>query len=443
MKTKRFSGARVTVVGLGLHGGGVETVRYLHRHGASVTVTDLRTEKVLRPSLELIHHIPEKIVLGRHDPEDFEKSDFVVKNPAVPRHAPILEHAREIRSDISLFFEQWNGPCIAVTGSKGKSTVSSMIHHALLKTDPRARLGGNITVSPLRFVDEITSDTPVILELSSFQLGDLNMVAASGAPVHFTPGVSVITNIFKDHQDYYQGSMEAYVRDKERIFETMHPDGTLVLGSDDSWAKRFERNATVRTIRSSKHGIPATPPESRTPLEINRSIAHAALSAFGVDAVRTAEALSDFRGIEHRFETVFDDGSLRIINDSAATVPDAALAAVQAAGTHTILIAGGTDKRLDVSPFGLAASAAQHLVLLEGSATRRIQALLDGLSVRYEGPCESLSIAFERAVELCRESDARTILFSPGCASFELFTNEFDRGRQFKKLVESFQDDLH
>lgn len=443
MKTKRFSGARVTVVGLGLHGGGVEAVRYLHRHGARVTVTDLRTEDVLRPSLELIGDIPDKIVLGRHDPEDVATSDFVVKNPAVPRHAPILQNAREIRNDISLFFEQWSGPCIAVTGSKGKSTVSSMIHHSLLQFDPRARLGGNITVSPLRFVDEITPDTPVVLELSSFQLGDLNMVAASGAPVHFAPHVSVITNIFKDHQDYYQGSMENYVRDKERIFETMPSGGTLVLGSDDSWAERFERNAPVSTIRSSRQDAHVPPPGSRTPFEMNRSIALAALSAFGLDARRVADALSDFRGIEHRFETVFDDGNLTIINDSASTVPDAALAAVQAAGTRTILIAGGTDKRLDVSPFGLAASAAQHLVLLEGSATRRIQALLDGLSVRYEGPYRSLSIAFERAVELCRESDARTILFSPGCASFELFANEFDRGRQFKKLVESIQDDLH
>ncbi|MFP4509047.1 MAG: UDP-N-acetylmuramoyl-L-alanine--D-glutamate ligase [Spirochaetota bacterium] len=440
---KRFSGARVTVLGLGLHGGGVETVRYLHRHGATVTVTDLRSEAELRPSLDLIGNIAEKIVLGRHDPVDFTNSDFVVKNPAVPRHAPILGHAREIRSDISLFFERWSGPCIAVTGSKGKSTVSSMIHHALLSFDSRSRLGGNITVSPLSFVDEISPDTPVVLELSSFQLGDLNLVASSGAPVKFAPHVSVITNIFKDHQDYYQGNMEDYVRDKERIFETMPSDGTLVLGSDDSWADRFERSATVPTLRASKQVVQGTPLATGTPLEINRGIALTALTAFGVDPLRAEQALSDFRGIEHRFETVYDNGSLIVINDSASTVPEAALAAVRAAGNRTVLITGGTDKRLDIAPFRLVAASVDHFVLLEGSATRRIQALLDSMSVPYAGPYRNLSHAFRRALELCRESDSRCILFSPGCASFELFANEFDRGRQFKKLVESFQNDLH
>lgn len=442
LSTQRFDGARVTVLGLGLHGGGIETVRYLHRHGARITVTDLRSEDVLRPSLDAIAGLAEQIVLGRHDESDIAASDFVVKNPAVPRSAPILRHANQIRTDISLFFEHWNGPCIAVTGSKGKSSVSSMIHYALCNFDARARLGGNITLSPLSFADEITEDTPVVLELSSFQLGDLNLVATTGAPVRFSPHIAVITNIFKDHQDYYLGSMDAYVSDKERIFETMAPDGTLVLGSNDSWAARFELRSSCRTVRAVQGDESGNHSGSSDPLEVNRRIACAALSEYGFDEAKTMPYIATFTGIEHRFETVDEQNGVRIINDSAATVPEASLAAARSCGFETVLIAGGTDKRLDVTPFLETAALVRHLVLLSGSATTRIQTLLDESSIHYFGPFESLDESYRCALSRAQDLRIRTILFSPGSASFELFQNEFDRGRQFKKLVAQYRDVL-
>lgn len=442
MNTRLYDGARVTVLGLGLHGGGIETVRYLHRHGAQIAVTDLRSEEQLASSLREIDGMAERVVLGRHDEEDLVGSDFVVKNPAVPRSAPILKSARQIRTDISLFFEAWSGLCIAVTGSKGKSTVSSMIHYALLRTDPRARLGGNITVSPLSFVDEISTDTPVVLELSSFQLGDLRLAAESGAAVRFSPQVSIITNIYHDHQDYYGGSMEAYVRDKERIFESMPDDGTLVLGSDDAWADRFESRASACVLRASAVVPGDTTKAVPTPLQQNRAIAVAALTRLGFDADETGQILDGFRGIEHRFEEVCSTGRVTVINDSAATVPEACAAAIRAAGIDTVLIAGGTDKMLDVSPFLDIARRCRHLVLLKGSATSRVQSLLGTEGLSYHGPFESLEHAMNEAVELVNSSNCSHLLFSPGCASFELFANEFDRGRQFKKLVEAVRADL-
>ncbi len=442
MNTKLYEGARVTVLGLGLHGGGIETVRYLHRHGAQITVTDLRSEEQLAPSLRRIEGMADRVVLGLHNEEDIVDSDFVVKNPAVPRSAPILKSARQVRTDISLFFEAWSGLCIAVTGSKGKSTVSSMIHYALLQTDPRARLGGNITVSPLSFVDEISTDTPVVLELSSFQLGDLRFAAESGAAVRFRPQVAIITNIYHDHQDYYRGSMEAYVRDKERIFETMPDDGTLILGSSDSWAARFESRASVRVLRAGAIVPEDSTDTVPTPLQQNRTIAVAALKSIGFDADATQELLVGFRGIEHRFEEVCSTGRVTVINDSAATVPEACAAAVRSAGIDTVLIAGGTDKMLDVSPFREIAQRCRHLVLLKGSATSRVQNLLGPEGLTYHGPFESLEDALNEAVQLVNRSNCSRLLFSPGCASFELFENEFDRGRQFKKLVEAVRADL-
>ncbi len=418
--------ARVTVLGLGLHGGGVETVRFLAAAGARVTVTDMKPAHKLKASIEAIKGLAEHERYGGHDPEDLRNADIVVKNPAIPRDAPILDYARRIETDISLFLHYVRGPLIAVTGSKGKSSVTALIHRGLASRSPDAVLGGNITLSPLPAISKLTHTTPVALELSSFQLGDLALCqSVRTGQVRLNPDIAVITSIFPDHQNYYRGDMEAYVRDKEVIFSDLDKDNTLVLGCDEPWASRFESACSATVVRvQSRHTGP----------DRNRDIAEAALSALGHTRESVAEALDTFEGLPHRLEYVATRDGCRYYNDSAATVPQATAAALaHFPSEHTVLITGGTDKQLDLTGFAHSAAKAKAIVLLAGSATERMQLELDLSSVAYHGPFHSLREALHSAASLADHGDA--VVFSPGAASFELFENEFDRGRQFKTLV--------
>jgi len=238
---------KVLVMGLGLNGGGLESARFLAGKGANVTVTDLRDEKTLEPTIEKLKDFPIRYVLGRHEIEDFLEADFVVKNPAVRPDSPYLQAAKRVETDISLFLAYCPARLIAVTGSKGKSSVSSAIYFALKEgqtprgqTPGKAWLGGNITISPLSFLDELGENDDVVLELSSWQLGDL-----SGRGL-LKPRAAVITAIMRDHQDKY-GSMEAYVNDKRVIYRDQD-ENDVTVAADDEWGQSFLRESRGRSV---------------------------------------------------------------------------------------------------------------------------------------------------------------------------------------------------
>ncbi|MDR0730636.1 MAG: UDP-N-acetylmuramoyl-L-alanine--D-glutamate ligase, partial [Treponema sp.] len=258
MNSTDFSGQRVLVMGLGLHGGGLESAKYLARHGAELTITDLRDEKKLAPSIEKLEaalgSTRIRYVLGRHDMADFEGADLVIKNPGVKPDSPYLQAARHIETDISLFLARSPARLIAVTGSKGKSSTAKALYQVLdLARQPvsdtrpgtagktllpgRAWLGGNITVSPLSFLDQMGADDDVVLELSSWQLGDLRgRLKDDGSPL-LKPRCAVITAIMPDHLDWY-GSMSAYVADKRVIYQGQDREDATIAGQD-SWGQSF------------------------------------------------------------------------------------------------------------------------------------------------------------------------------------------------------------
>ncbi len=454
-------GLRVTVMGLGLHGGGVAAARYLASPGAELTVTDLRTEDVLAPSLAQIEDLRYHAVFGRHDEADFTAADLVIKNPGVPRSSRFLRLAALVETDISLFLRFARNPLVAVTGSKGKSTVASAIHHGLRRRHPRSRLGGNITTSPLVFLDELHGDEPVVLELSSFQLGDLELTGARPA---LDPEVAVLTNIMHDHLDYYD-SVEDYIDDKSVLFATQRPEhAALYFYDDEALRERLSRNPGTpywfsasplprdrdgafldgNSFRLQRDGERITPGNlgdaaepSRRPetglLPINRVIAALALWLFGVPHDELLESLSGFEGIEHRLEPVGTLGEVRFVNDSAATIPPAVVAAIEALQRPVRLIAGGADKELDLEPFVTIAERVAGLYLLAGSATDRLVAVLQEHRLPYHGPFNDLPRCLHAAADAAEPGDA--VLLSPGCASFGMFLNEFDRGRQFKRAV--------
>jgi UDP-N-acetylmuramoylalanine--D-glutamate ligase len=472
----------VTVMGLGVHGGGLATARYLEAAGATVTVTDLRSGKELAPALE---QLPAGVrcVLGRHETGDFRDADLVVKNPAVPRSAPLLAEARAVTTDIALFLARWSGtgPLVAITGTKGKSSTSSATAHLLRAGFPGTRLGGNITVSPLTFVDELRPGDPVVLELSSFQLGDLvycrafNQRGSAGARSASPAGgasfdtvatgagipaavlhpvvpatVAVITNIFRDHQDYYP-SMTAYVEDKREIYRHLPPEGVAIFPAEDEWSPAFIAEARAlygkgRVITAAALSSALLPPSLPVPGEHSRhnmAVAAAAATVLGVPSGKITEAATTFPGVPHRLEVVAKRPLWTAINDSAATIPEAAAAAVAAFDGPVLLIAGGSDKGLDPRPLVEAARQALSrggaVFLLEGSATPAITAALAAEGLPTREPFRTLEAAFAAArshAETLNRPDA-VILLSPGCASFGMFRNEFDRGDQFRRLAQS------
>jgi UDP-N-acetylmuramoylalanine--D-glutamate ligase len=457
MQLAELASLRVTVMGLGLHGGGLASALFFARHGARVTVTDNRDDpQVFAPILPRLEEAGVRSVLGRHDKRDFIQTDLIIKNPAVPASSPFLqtarEHGRPVETDLSVYLQLCGNPLIAVTGSKGKSTTASAIHHCLLTVNPDARLGGNITVSPLTFLDDINPTAPVVLELSSWQLADIR-----GRGL-LAPLVSVVTVILPDHQDRYP-DMESYIADKKTIFSSQKADQYALFNSQDPLQRGFETVTRARlryfseaalapglegaflldrgaVIREGKREIPLPLDPLKLPGAHNRlNLLAAALACrcCGMPVRRIAPALRAFPGIEHRLELAAEFHGVRYYNDSAATIPQATVAALESLIPPIHLIAGGTDKNLDFQPLLESIHRAERIILLRGSATEKMRALLDEHSIPYEGPFDTL----EEAVHLASRSaePGASVLFSPGCASFELFLNEFDRGATFKRLV--------
>jgi UDP-N-acetylmuramoylalanine--D-glutamate ligase len=450
-------GLRVTVMGLGLNGGGLPSALFFARNGSRVTVTDLKSESVLRPSLEALEGLDVRLVLGRHEESDFRDADLVIKNPGVRLTSPFLQAAIRagvsVETDLSVFLRLARNPVVAVTGSKGKSTVASAIHHVIRDRYPRARLGGNITCSPLTFItppETLEPEAPVVLELSSWQLGDLR-----GRGL-LDPVVAVLTVIFPDHMDAYGGDMDAYVRDKRAIVEEQSSEHSVVLNLDDPNQASFASSTRARPFAFSRasrtadawlegeRGMLRTPDGAEVVLDgseplrgehnrLNLLTAALASSAFGIDLGTIRRSLRSFRGLEHRLELFLSNNGITYWNDSASTVPDATLAAAESMGGPFILICGGNDKGLDFAPFRRLAPLPERVYLLAGTAAEKALEALRAGGARVDGPLSSLEGALDAALAQARPG--MSILFSPGCTSFGMFLNEFDRGRRFKEMA--------
>jgi UDP-N-acetylmuramoylalanine--D-glutamate ligase len=464
-----LSGLRVTVMGLGLNGGGLASAAFFASHGSVVTVTDMKDEASLAASIKALEGLPIRYVLGRHDLADFENADLVIKNPAVRPDSPYLKAARNLETDISVFLRLSKAPVIAVTGSKGKSTVSSALYHGFVASGRKAFLGGNITVSPLSFIAKTTAETPVVLELSSWQLADLKGLGV------LKPRVAVLTSMMPDHMNRYS-SMEEYMADKRLIYADQDPSCYLVANRDDEWNRSFAADAkattawyadkapgraggTGRTAGAARPaGGPAAwleagtgrglfsatgdaaaaeeilPTELLVPGSHNRKNllgAALALRLSGLPATEVSKAMASFGGVEHRLERFATKDGVAWFNDSAATIPQAVAAALGSFEGPVVLITGGTDKNLDFEPARSAYRKPKAVILLAGSGTEKLRAFLDADSIPYEGPFTELDPAIRAAMAAARPGD--TVLLSPGCTSFGMFVHEFDRGNRFKE----------
>jgi UDP-N-acetylmuramoylalanine--D-glutamate ligase len=447
---------KIVIMGLGHHGGGIGAANYFIEKGCRVTITDLKGKEELWGSMRRLTPAPDvRFVLGRHEFSDFENADLVVKNPAVPSGSVYLAAARShgvpVDSDIGIFLDlvkTRTDNIVGITGTKGKSTTSALIHAVFRKKFPDTVLCGNITVSVFDVLDRVVRNTYLVMELSSFQLGDIRNKRTS-------PRIGVFTSFMEDHLNRYRG-MNDYFCDKAVLYEWQRPKDVLVYNRDGmlSGLVRPNRGVKVYTFGMSPdfQGPGAYLENGVVCMRLTKSMrkivdcarvrlvgehnrynvlaAVCAASAEGVPPEEIADAIESFVGLEHRLEWVGEKNGVSFYNDSASTNPAAAQAAIRSFSGPVTLIAGGSDKKLGLSAFALdIRDRVARLVLLDGSGTRRLQE-----EAGIEG---CVFTDFEAAVRHAFEETAPggVVLLSPGFASFGMFENEFHRGAEFKRIV--------
>ncbi|MBP9751440.1 MAG: UDP-N-acetylmuramoyl-L-alanine--D-glutamate ligase [Candidatus Moranbacteria bacterium] len=463
MKPSDLKGKRVTVFGLGLNEGGVGTVEFLERSGVrEVIVTDVKKREGLLSSLKHLEKYRNiTYVLGAHRPEDFLRTDLVVKNPAIPWTNEYVRLAEKsavpVEMDSGLFFMFCRNPVIGVTGTRGKTTTASMIAHIFEHAKrPVARVGIS-QVPVLGMLEKIRPEDTVVFELSSWRLSALGRLKRS-------PEVAVFTNLYPDHLNYYK-TVSAYRKDKEYIYRFQKKDDIAVFNADNETTMMLSKESVGRTFLFSIQGdIPGdgsffrddhaivridgketvmfTSGDIAVPGDHNRANALAAgLVAFlrGIHPDAIAEAVRSFGGVPHRLELVAEKRGVSYYNDTAATSPDGAVAALRSfPGKPIILLAGGADKNLSFGSFAEEILArTKGVVFFKGEATESIKRELrkimtDAPDAKFE-TVDSMAKAVEMASRSAEPGDV--VLLSPGAASFGLFSNEFDRGERFRAAV--------
>lgn len=450
-----WRGKRVLVIGLGVQGGGISTVKWLARQGCKITVTDLKNRHQLKKSLESLKSWPIKYVLGEHPLSLLRGVDLVVQNPAVPNELPLVKQALRrrlpIANEASIFFDSCPAPIIAVTGSKGKSTVATLLGNIFQAAGRQTVVAGNIKDQVmLSILPKIRPNTAVVLELSSWQLEGLARFKKS-------PQIGVITNILPDHLDRYK-DLAQYAKAKANIFAWQTKADIIVLNNDNLIIKKLARSATAnifwfsieRKVNCGGYvynqaiwfsngerikkilNLKDVKLASQHNVE-NILAATTTAAAVGVKTMDIKKAILKFNGLHSRQELVRKYRGVSYVNDTTATIPQATQRALATFKNKSItLIAGGRDKNLNY--VSLATDIKQHvtnLILFPGSATQKIIA---ALPKKYPHVLVKTMIA---AVKKARRVTVPggVVLLSPAAASFGTFINEWDRGTKFNQAV--------
>jgi UDP-N-acetylmuramoylalanine--D-glutamate ligase len=463
-----LAGRNVLIWGLGILGGGTGTARFCAAHGARLRITDLRSREVLAPALAELADIDAEYVLGTHREEDIRWADVVFRNPGVPPTHDLLRLAHELGTPVEMEIAYFARHCPArmyfVTGTKGKTTTTAMLHRFLSASGTDLPMAGNMGQAAMTLLDALSPDDEVLLEVSSQQLEGL---ADRGAPVR----VAVITNVDDDHLDRY-GTLSRYRRVKLAIAEGQGPDDWLILPAWDSVLAQEAAPYAAKKVYVCRPGSgERTLPGASATVEIaadavlwhgdggsreiarlgeltlagehnriNLAFAAAAAYAAGREPSVITSAVAGIKPVRYRFEPVGSHGGVEFVNDSAASAPLAVVAALDALeGRRAVVIAGGVDKAADYATLARRLTEVSAMVvLLPGTATKRLREELDALDHRLTlVEAFSMPEAVESAWQFARTTpDVSVVLLSPGAASFGLFVNEFDRGAQFTACVD-------
>lgn len=447
-----FEGKKVLVCGMARSG--VSAAQCLYELGARVTISDSKAEEKLAEALQPLEGMDIRRCLGdQAQPADLESYDLAVTSPGIPMQAPILRAVQAagvpLIGELELGAQVSRAPLYAVTGTNGKTTTTTLIGEIFRNLGKTTYVVGNIgypfTACALRCGEEDVA----VAEVSSFQLETIST---------FHPHIAVMCNITEDHLNRH-GTMEEYIRVKERIFENMGQGDYAVLNLDDpivrGMAERipcapafFSRRQEVETgaylegeevvfsLNGHKKRV-LRADEIRIPGEHNleNALAATALAMLaGVPAPVVRHTLKTFPGVEHRIETVRTVEGVTYINDSKGTNVDASIRAVRAMKAPTVLLAGGYDKHTDFLPLAREILASKiHTVVVLGDTAEQIERALR--AVGFESILHAKT--FEEAVLLARScaKEGENVLLSPACASFDMFQDYEERGRVFKEIV--------
>lgn len=460
-----FEGKRVSV--LGIAKSGVALARELSRRGALVLLSDARPEGELGEALAQVRELPVELETGGHT-DRVVSGDLLIVSPGVSVHQPLVRQAIErgvaVMGEVEIAWRLSPAPFVAVTGTNGKSTTATLIHRMLRD---RSILAGNIG-NPL--VAEVAAAPPhgfVVAEISSFQLETVH---------EFRPRVAVLTNVTPDHLDRHPDLAE-YFAAKARLFALQGPEDAALFSADDPEAARMARLLEEGDLPAWIPGFPAPLAPARPqvlrfstrgavergawyqdgfvwyrdggeaerllawgfpglPGPHNLANALAAVAAArwlgaGVDEIRAA--LEEHHPLHHRLEEVGRPGGIRFVDDSKATNAGSVEAALESFGTPIHLIAGGKDKGTDFTDLGKAIARGARTLLLIGEAAPRLEAVARAAGMERIHRCATLQEAVEVAWKNAQPGDV--VLLSPACASFDMFRNAEDRGRQFAEAV--------
>ncbi len=443
-----LAGRRALVVGLARTG--LDTANFLARRGALVTVTDRKDSAALASQVARLDPVVRR-ELGGHSTGTFVAQDLVVPSPGMAMDDPLLVAARtagvRILSEIELAYRFLPVPIVAVTGTNGKSTVTTALGLALEAAGIPGRVGGNIGNPLIGEVDTIGAERWVVAEISSFQLEWIET---------FRPRIAALLNLSEDHLDRYPTYQE-YLRAKLRIFERMEAGDDLVLNADDPLVVERASAARARPVWFSMRRIPRRGVYlfrgwiySRLGERLGQRVlpvsemliagTHNQENALAVTALallagcapkHVREVFRSFRGLPHRTEFVREAGGVRWYDDSKGTNVGATARTLAGMPGRVVLILGGKDKGGSYAPLApLVRERVRALVLL-GEARDKIAAELAGTAPIEV--VEEMGAAVRRAAELARPGDA--VLLSPACASFDQYANYAERGRHFQAEV--------
>ena len=442
-----FKNKNTLVVGLARSG--VSAANLLHKLGANVTVTDEKGEDEL---LENIKRLSKgvSLKLGGHDSVNINEIDLTIISPGVPWDSPFLNKLRRkgirIMSEVEFAFQQLQAPFIAITGTNGKTTTTTLTGDMLKRGGKKVFVGGNIGNPLCEEVLNGGNSELVLSEISTFQMEGIET---------FKPYISAILNITPDHLDRHE-SMDEYIELKKRVFINQDENDYMILNLDDeitagfstevrgkkvffSRLKEVENGAFVREdkIIFKNDGREETVCSLKDLKligvhNIENTLASVAISGIcGISGKIMRDVISEFKGIKHRMELVREIRGIRFINDSKGTNVGATVKSLQSFNEPIILIAGGKDKGSDYLPLkGLIEERVKFLILI-GDAKKKIAKNLNGFKNRIEA--DTLENAVKEGYKRAKSGDI--VLLSPACASFDMFRDYEDRGEQFEEIV--------
>jgi len=454
---ENIKGKKVAVLGIGISH--IPLIKYLYKLGVDITAFDKSDENKLKNVIDEFKGMNIKYSLGEDYLKNLKGFDIIFKTPGMRFDLPELEEARrngtQVTSEMEVFFELCPAQIFAVTGSDGKTTTTTLIYKMLVEQGYNCWLGGNIGTPLLDRIDEIKETDKVVLELSSFQLHTMKQ----------SPQVAVVTNLAPNHLDVHK-SMDEYVEAKKNIYLHQTDKDKLVINFDNDITRDFINDAKGKVVYFSRvnkidsgakmNGNILVYSDGKEEKEIinaddivipgvhnieNYLAAIAAVIDYvEIDTIR--KVATTFKGVEYRIELVRELNGVKFYNDSIASSPSRTIAGLNSFKQKVILIAGGYDKKIPYDVMGeVLVNKVKCLVLIGQTAPKIEQALMKEIERTGKGKdipiihCDTLKEAVEKAYESSKSGDI--IIMSPASASFDMFKNFEERGKQFKDIVNS------